>query len=242
MKRQATLGRKRFYNIPGTEISLLRGSRHIGSKEYSSFSRGNQDIPVCLASYVMERLLPFEKWTYKIIDMVLDVGDQLYKDSYVLFKPTSEKLGLDCVIREIVIKDVLVEIAIGRPVIIQQFSCCRLESALELCFREKDYCMICVGNCYMAIFSKDNSYFVFVPRPLNLKGLADNKKGKSTLLKFNNLSTLAEVVVHNSMCNSNDRFDVFMLILIAIKSIRKMPRSDLQIRVASENSLQSDKE
>ncbi|GJQ78158.1 hypothetical protein Trydic_g2490 [Trypoxylus dichotomus] len=219
MKRQATLGRRRFYTIPGTEIAVLRGSRHI-------------------ASYVMERLLPFDKWTFKIIDMVLDVGDQLYKDSYVLYKPTNPKLGLSCVIREIVIKDILVNIAIGRPVLIQEFTAKSLETALELCFREKNYCILSVCETYLALFYKESASFVFAPHGLDLKCRKNEKIGKATLIKFNSLCTLSETLVDIYRCDNGGSSTAFSIILVAIKSIRKMPPrrdSEFEIRLPSQS-------
>lgn len=218
-----SLGQKRFYPIPGTENAILRGNKRLTSTCFSANSRGKQDIPVCLAAYVMERLLPFEKWTAKIIDMVLDIGDQLYKDSYVTFNPKNEKLGLNCVLREIIIKDVLVEIGIGRPVLISEFTYTTLENALELCFREKNYCMVCVDDTYVAVFTKENLFYVFDPHGCTLEGNRNDSRGSACVIRFNDLKKLCKTVVDNLKEDKEEKY-VFNLILVAIKGIRQAPK------------------
>ncbi|XP_022903715.2 uncharacterized protein [Onthophagus taurus] len=223
LKRIAKSGRKSFYMLPGNEMGLIRGSRSQNSKFYCLLSRGNQDIPNCLSAYVMERLLPFNNWTDEVINMTLDIGDQLYKDSFVVYHPMSKKLNLDCVIREIVIKDVRVSLAIGKPVLFNQFTPICVEKALEMFFRQKMFCMLRMNCDVIALFCKDDIYYMFDPHDLTLEVKRVEDRGEAMLVKFNSLRKMSEVIVDNYKVPEDEEM-IFSLILVTIKAMQKMPR------------------
>ena len=223
-QRLSKLGRKKYYVLPGGDVSIIRGHRNEYHKYFSCHSRGNQDIPICLTSYVMERLLPIDKWSSSVIDMILDVGDQLYKDSFIMYNPTDKKLGLHCVIRDVVIKNVQVTIAIGKPVLINKFSEAYLAKALEILFRQKSFCMINVGDKYLALFSKGEFYYIFDPHGMDINGSV-TEDGEAAVLKFWSLTKLAENIVGNYESERGES-NVFHIIVVVIKSIVKVTKRD----------------
>ncbi|KAF2880314.1 hypothetical protein ILUMI_25856 [Ignelater luminosus] len=78
--RIAKLGRFEYYTLSNGD-AILRGTNSQTWQGYSAASQGNQDIPNCLAAFVIHRMNPVNNWHYKHIDLILDIGDQLYKDS-----------------------------------------------------------------------------------------------------------------------------------------------------------------
>ncbi|CAH1989161.1 unnamed protein product [Acanthoscelides obtectus] len=91
-KRRQLMGRKCYYTLKGVD-AIIRGYRSQNSGQYSPESRNNQDIPNCIVCLVLHHLVTVENWNAKHIDLILDVGDQLYIDSYIAYGPKDLKLG-----------------------------------------------------------------------------------------------------------------------------------------------------
>lgn len=223
--RLEQLGRSQIYNIPGSVIGTLRGTRSQNSKAYSSSSRNNQDIPICLTAYVMERLLPLCKWTSKTIDQILDIGDQLYKDCFVINVPIDSKIGLDYVIRQVIIKDVKVHVAISKPVIINQFTYDNLLKGLLIYFMQKQFGLLSIDNEWIAIYFRDENYYLFDPHDRNLLGEV-SIPGTAVLIKYPNLNVLA-----NQLEANYPKASSFLFVTLGIKGIEKYEQTECRCGV-----------
>lgn len=215
--RLAQLGRCAFYQVPGSEIATLRGTRCQSNKIYSNNSRNNQDIPNCLTAFVMERLLPLNKWTSKTIDQILDIGDQLYKDSFVINSPPNSKIGLEFVIRQVIIKDVKVHVAICKPVIINHFTYDNVLKGLTIFFMQKQFCILETANQYIAVFLREEAFYLFDPHERNLLGeVAD--RGTAVVVKHLNLESLSKQIYDNFYTSD---LEIFRVALVGVKGIEK---------------------
>lgn len=223
--RLEQLGRCQFYNIPGSDISTLRGTRSQNSKTYNATSRNNQDIPMCLTAFVMERLLPLNKWTSKTIDQVLDIGDQLYKDSFVVNAPTDQKIGLDYIIRQVIIKDVKVHVAISKPVIINKFTRDNLLKGLTIYFMQRQFGMVSIDNEWISIYYRDDHYYLFDPHDRNILGEVDIP-GAAVLIKYPDLDQLSK-----RLCDNYCDGETFQIVILGIKAIEKYEQTDCRCGV-----------
>ncbi|XP_017785371.1 PREDICTED: uncharacterized protein LOC108568673 [Nicrophorus vespilloides] len=218
--RNDKLGKLEYYAIPHTEIDILRGSKSQNWQLYSQSSRGNQDVPNCIVSYVMDKVIPLANWNCKIIDMVLDVGDQLYKDSYIIYNPKDKKLRLETLIRDVLIKDIKVKISVGAPVLTAKFNVRLLNEALQACFNLKNFCIVLVEKTAVSLFLRDGHFYLFDPTDMDLSGCRC-EQGTAAVLRFTNLSTAIDQLISNlSVCNLSN--EVFHIIVVAIKEIEKV--------------------
>ncbi|XP_065167903.1 uncharacterized protein [Atheta coriaria] len=215
-------GRLSYYTIPPGEMDILRGSKSQNHKCYSDNSRGNQDVPNCIVAYVMDKLIPINKWTYKNIDMILDMGDLLFKDSYMVYNPKEEKIGLETLIRDVVIKDIRVKISVGAPVLTAHFGARPLTEALVACFNLKNFCIILLDRWALALFKKCDTYYMFDPTDLNLYGNRIDRCGSAAVLRFESIDKLIEVLIRNLESQPIEN-EVFRIIIAAVKQIEKIP-------------------
>lgn len=183
-----------------------------------------QDIPNCVTAFVMERLLPVKKWTFRTIDAILDAGDQLYKDSYVMYGPENKKLGLEYIIRKVVIKDVMVYIQVCKPVMMNQLNLRNLREVLEVAFMRKPMWLLNAGENWYLIFQREGLYYFFDPHDTDVRGIVmEPGKGCASVLRFFNIKTMSEKMYCNVYKGEDDMFCVSAL---GIKSFEKIAKCE----------------
>lgn len=119
-KRFQLMGRECYYVLPNGE-AIIRGFRSQNSNKYSEHSRNNQDIPNSIVSIVMHHICPVDKWNSQNIDMILDVGNQLYRDSYIACGPKDNKLGVENIMRKFHMNLYSIHVTIYKPIYSAQF-------------------------------------------------------------------------------------------------------------------------
>lgn len=216
--RVEKLGRFKYFQAPGEAVAVLRGTRNLAGKYFSVNSRGNQDIPVCVTAFVMERLLPLSKWTCKTIDQILDVGDQLYKDCFVVHNPPTMKIGLEFILRQVIIKDVKVHVAVCKPVLINQFKVENIINGLQIYFTQKQFCLLTTSDRWVAIFLRGGVFYLFDPHGRNLMGDSD-ENGTAVVVLHPTIESLA-IQLYANLFSGVD--DVFHVALLGIKSVDRM--------------------
>lgn len=218
-KRLAKIG-KFEYHVLSSGYAILRGSRSQTSKEYSEHCRGHQDIPNCFAAFVVHRLSPIPNWHHKHIDMILDVGDQLYKDSYITYAPKDPKLGMANVLRKVFIKEVSVSLNVYKPVMTNALTNFNLEMALLNYFQQEQFCIISAQEEHVAVFFKEGLYYMFDPHDRDLEGNRCTC-GNACVLRFQCLPSLVKKYVEN-MTSIYDPVGEFTITLVTVGKIVRM--------------------
>lgn len=218
------IGRVKYDNVTD-QIAILRGTRSQASPCYSAGSKNNQDIPNCLVAYVMHKLQSVDTWHYKHIDTVLDVGNQLYIDSYVTYKPQDLKLGFNNVLRTFCIKDCKVHLAIYKPSIKQPLLLSNLKTACSNFFQQESFAMLGAYGKWMAIIVKGGYFYVFDPHDYDHEGKKTPVgKGFGVVMRYDNMNIMAESILQNLIDNPSDPIENFYMVMLAIKEIKKLPK------------------
>lgn len=194
--RLAKIGRNDYFVMSGGD-AILRGTRSQSSKHYSEHSRGYQDIPNCFAAFVVHRLSPVGTWHFKHIDMILDVGDQLYKDSYVTYSPKNRKLGMANVLRKVYIKEVQVSLEVYKPVMSNVLNAYNLELALINYFQQEQFAILSSMKEHVALFFKEGYYYLFDPHDRNVQGNKCEEEGVACVIKFETITNLVAKYMGN---------------------------------------------
>lgn len=161
------------------------------------------------------------KWHHKHIDMILDVGDTLYKDSYITYQPKDKKLGFKNVLRKVFIKDVRVALRIYKPVMTNILTPFNLEMALMNYFQQEIFCILSVLDDYVALFFKQGCYYIFDPHDRDIDGNSC-ESGWACVLKFMSLPNLVDKFISNIMYQKPLDCEVsFTITLVTIGSITK---------------------
>ncbi|KAK5638441.1 hypothetical protein RI129_012736 [Pyrocoelia pectoralis] len=215
MRRLAKVGRMQYHVLSNGD-AILRGTKSQSSKEYSANSRGNQDIANCFAAFVVHRLSPVSSWHYKHIDMILDVGDQLYKDSYITYCPRNPKLGMENILRKVFIKEVEVALTVYKAVMMNMLNAPNLELALLNYFQQEQFCIISTRNEHVAVFFKEGLYYIFDPHDCDVEGNR-NESGVACVMKFPSIPNLVSKYIANYAKADDD--SEFTITLITVGSI-----------------------
>lgn len=213
------------YDIVSDEVSILRGTRSQASPCWSAGSRNNQDIPNCLAAYVLHRLQSIDVWHYKHIDTILSVGEQLYVDSYICYKPKDVKLGLNNVVRSFCIRDCQVNVEIFKPAIKQALLLSNLRTAFSNWFQQESCAMLGAYNKWVTIILKGGMYYLFDPHDHDHEGKkTPYGKGCAVVMRYETIHSLADGVLMYMIDNPNDPIGNFQMVLLSVKEIKKLPK------------------
>ncbi|KAF5281689.1 hypothetical protein FQA39_LY17710 [Lamprigera yunnana] len=225
-KQTAQIGTCEYYVFPNGD-AILRGTRSQTSKRYSENTRGKQDIPNCFAAFVVHRLAPVCSWYHKHIDMILDIGDQLYKDSYITYNPKDPKLGMKNVLRKVFIKDVQVTLQVYKPVMSNVLNPCNLDTALTNYFMQECFGILYIVDEYVALFCKEGCYYMFDPHDRNVDGnRCYCEGGTASVMKFESICNLVDkymksMIKPSGRCCNDGNYGAFTITLVTIESIVK---------------------
>lgn len=187
------LGRKGFYNLPQGD-ALLRGYRILKSDNTS-----NPDICQCVVAIIMHNLLMVDKWKSKQIDLILEIGDHLYIDSYIAYGPKDKKLGLENVIRKFYMNNLTIHVTIYKPVVSEIFVISSINNVLQVFFQQESHCIFSYMNQWVTLFAKSGLFYMFDPHECNIQGDHVNKgeMGSAVLIRFDNLDNLVLKLYNN---------------------------------------------
>lgn len=173
----------------------------------------NADISHNVVAIVMHHLRNIEKWKSSDIDLILDIGDQLYIDSYIAYCPKDRKLGLENIIRKFYINNLAIHITVYKPIISEMFVISTINNILQVFFQQETFCIFSYNNQWVSLFFKSGLFYMFNPHECNLQG--DNvKKGESgsaVLIRFENLENLAVKLFHNLFIADESSAKMFTL-------------------------------
>lgn len=218
------IGRTKYDPVT-EESAILRGTRSQASPCFSANSRNNQDIPNCLVAYVLHRLQSVDTWHYKHIDTVLEVGEQLYVDSFITYKPQDIKLGFVNVLRSFVIKDVKVHIGIYKPSIKQPLLLSNVKTACSNWFQQETFALLGARNKWNALFLKGGYYYVFDPHDHDHEGKkTECGKGCAMVMRYDSINAMAEGIMTNMVDSSSDPIGNFHMVMLDVKEIKKLPK------------------
>lgn len=199
---------------------ILRGMRSQASEYYPESTRNYQDLTNSIAAYVMHYLLPINSWFHEHIDLVLNVGNQLYIDSYVVYCPRDRRLGLRDVLRSFWINNVFVNIVIFKPVIEQPFLHTNVVVALTNLFQQRNICLFGACNKWMMVVFKMGFYFLFDPRDKDIDGKKmEEGKGSASVIRYDTISDLTSGLLYTSLDDAKDEIGSFSVVLLTVEKV-----------------------
>lgn len=159
----------------------------------------NADISYCVVAVVMHHLQSVEKWKSYDIDLILDIGDQLYVDSYIAYGPKDKKLGLENIIRKFYMNNLVIHITVYKPIISEMFLVSTINNILQVYFQQQTFCIFSYMNQWVSLFFKSGLFYMFNPHECNLQGdhVKQGESGSTVLIRFDNLDNLAVKLFHN---------------------------------------------
>lgn len=89
----------RNFSAISTDHWILRANISQSDTQFCQLNRDNQDIPNCILALTFTHLCQMEDWNSTLIDIVLKLGDRLYRKS--ISKHTTESTNLKLTLKEI---------------------------------------------------------------------------------------------------------------------------------------------
>lgn len=159
-----------------------------------------------------------EKWNSHNIDLILDIGDQLYIDSYIAYGPKDKKLGLENILRKFYMNNLTIHITVYQPIVSELFVISKIANILQIFFQQETFCMITYMNQWVSLFFKKGLFYMFDPHRSNSQGdhVKKGESGSAVLLRFTNLETLAVKLFHNLFVTGESSARMFTVYLIDV--------------------------
>lgn len=187
--------RREYYQYPNG-MAILRAHYSQNNKKFSKSSRNHQQIPNCLVAIVMSKLHPPNTWTYKNIEIILDSGDTLYKDSWWFYKPLNPDLGLKNVLRTFYIQCCKFTTNIFKPAILGDMVFRALYVGLLNFFLHETSGIVVSTRITVAVFQKAGYYYIFDPYDRDKEG-QPVPCGCACVMRFTNVEDLTRKLLIN---------------------------------------------
>lgn len=219
-KRRHIFARFKYEEMPADGNWIVRGMRSQANAIYPETTRNYQDLTNAIAAYVMHYLIPINTWYYAYLDTVLDVGNQLYVDSYVVYCPRERRLSLRDVIRSFWINNVLVNIVIYKPVIEQPFLHTNVVVAFTNLFQQRNICLFGACNKWLMVVFKSGYYYLFDPRDKDMDGKkVDEGTGTATVIRYETINDLTSGILYTMIDDAKEEIGNFMVVLLTVERV-----------------------
>nr|CAH7728598.1 unnamed protein product [Callosobruchus chinensis] len=219
-RRRQLLGRKCYYTLKGAD-AIIRGYRSQNSEQYSQESRNNQDIPNCIVCLVLHHLVSVENWNAKHVDLILDIGDQLYIDSYIAYGPIDPKLGMENIMRKFFFKHLEIHVTVYKPIISDIFVPGVLNRVLNVYFQQETFCILSYEDQWVTIIFKSGLFYLFDPHDRDIDGKApkkDNKEVSAVVFRSNSLVNISDRIIDNFLTGEEEEGQkMFTVWLISVE-------------------------
>lgn len=213
LKRINQFGRKGFYNLPDGS-AILRGYLILNCDV-----NDNSDMTNAIVAVVMHHINTVDNWRSFDLDVIIDIGNQLFIDSYIAYGPKDKKLGLENIMRKFFMNNLSIHITIYKPVVNEMFIISKINDILQVYFQQETYCILSYMNQWVSIFFKGGLFYLFDSHGGNLEGerVKHGEPGSAFLMKFNDLEKLAAQLFHNLFIPEQSSAKMFSLWLIDVE-------------------------
>lgn len=211
------IGRNKYDDLPNNE-AILRAIRSQASERYSEDSRNFQDLTNCIVCCVIQKLIPIDTWTCKNLDLVLNLGDQLYMDSYVTFKPVGKVLQPSQVLRELYVKNAKLHMMFYKAKIKAPFLHSNLMVALTNIFQQENCLLLNALNKWVAVVFKAGLYYLFDPRDYDHEGKkTETGKGSAVVIRYESIPGLCSGILYHMIDDPSVSIGDFETTFIRVK-------------------------
>lgn len=246
-------------NVPSTfrelrgKMAILHGFTHEGSEIYKG--KGDQNVANCVVAIAMKKVHPVKTWIRSKLDEILKLGDSLYtnvkSDKPTIKMMTAADLNdakLQVNDRKLVVDVDL--ITVTGTLSSKVPSVLNLKQALEEFFLVNEEGVIETTSMAVAIWSQDDYYYLFDPRPCDTAGIriakedatkvaqrerkeeiaSKDKKdeGNCCVIRFSDIDSLIALFLKNvDPARKNDRFTI-KHVAIADDVVGTRPWNDFQ--------------
>ncbi|XP_037300701.1 uncharacterized protein LOC115456206 isoform X2 [Manduca sexta] len=181
----------------------LSAQHSIACRRFPYASRGHQALACCVMAVAMSRVEDVCRWCSSTLDQILDSGDQLHQDSCLHFKPRSNILTIEQVLRKFYtpgncVCRVVVFQARHKGIIDEDL----LQQLTEFFREEKSGVLVAGdGTFAVALFRTPRGYYMFDPADRDRYGRAVAPpcigRARACFSQFPNVQTLAEKLCPN---------------------------------------------
>ncbi|XP_072765746.1 uncharacterized protein [Anoplolepis gracilipes] len=213
-----------FRELPG-KMAILHGLTHEGSEIYKG--KGGQNVANCGAAIAVKKVYPVKAWMRSKLDEILTLGDSLYT-SVKLEKPMIKTMtAADLNDMRLQVNDRRFVIDVDLITVIGTLSSkipsvLNLKQAVEEFFLVNKEGIIETTSMAVAIWSQDDCYYLFDPRPCDTVGIRiaererkeettprDKDAGNCCVIQFPDVGSLTTLLLKNvDPAKKNDRFTI----------------------------------
>lgn len=165
---------------------ILRGTFDETDEKFEGENRGKQGVCMAATAIAYTKLMNVAKWTTRVIDKILNDGDEFYTITVVKLKFRNKfvtsLLKVDELDKQIKIKDTLIHFNFGKTMINGSLLAqdgATLSQSLTRFFEESKSGILIACQCALAIFKVEGCYYVFDPYPRDEAGENLDVKGTS---------------------------------------------------------------
>lgn len=214
-KRIALIGRNQFDDISATE-GIVRGLRSQAHPRYGE-ERNKQDLTNCIVCCIMHKLLPVNDWSCKIVDLILNLGHQLYIDSYITYKPIGGELKVSQVLRELYVKNRKIRIMLYNSKIREPFLHSNVVLALTNILQQENGFLLTAQRKWISVMFKEGLYYFFDPRDYDHEGKkTEVGKGSALVHRFQSIDAMTTAILYHMIDDPSDSIGKFKVLFIRI--------------------------
>lgn len=171
-----------------SEKWFLRGTFDETNDKFEKENRGKQGVCMAATAIAYTKVMDVAKWTTKVVDKILNAGDEFYTITIVKLKfkekYVSPLLMVDELDKKIKIHDMLIHLNFGKSMINGSLLAQEDETDLTLAhslskfFEDSKSGVLIACQTALAIFKAEDCFYVFDPHPRDEQGECLDVKGK----------------------------------------------------------------
>ena len=214
-------------DLPTYQISkVVLGSFNQANEELFGQTAGTQCSVNCLYAIFWSNFRRVNVWKTIDLDKILIEGDKLYKQL-----DTNRHLSVDDMPRFIEINGVITDFnflnfANGEATLVNDYPF--LQIPLSESENLEFNALMIINGFTIAIMSRPQGYFIFDSHSRNELGLLDPSKGKSCLLKFDNIFELEKYVQYFYLKEMEKESTYFEIQFIQVSELKEELKETLQ--------------
>lgn len=179
---------------------ILRANISQNDTQFCQLNRDNQDIPNCILAITFAQLCQMVEWNSSLIDIMLKLGDRLYRKSISkLYDRTNLKLSLKEIDFPVFIRPFVVHVTdelVKKDFMIKSTDKCPFESMINELIMFNGTGILSSKNYSVAIWKENDSIFMFDSHENGPNGIR-NFNGSASVQKFFDHKKLVEIFYKN---------------------------------------------
>lgn len=199
---------------------ILRANISQNDTQFCQLNRDNQDIPNCILAITFAQLCQMVEWNSTLIDIVLKLGDRLYRKSISKSFDSSSSTNLKLSLKEIdfpvFIRPFVIHVTdelVKKDFMVKSTDEISLQAMKKILGEFDGFGLLSAKNYSVAIWKENDAIFMFDPHEIGPNGIK-NFNGSASVQKFVDHEKLTEIFFKN--VKDLDGLNEFQLTRISI--------------------------